>query len=417
MKSTPVSCGYGVEEFSMWSTQLRAAIVVIGAVLFSGAVQAGLIVKDYQLVEQTRVTGSIYDYRYRVSVQNTGSAGLNISATADVAGAFVFALDDDLYFGDVAPGATVASSDTFVLRVDSSEPWLQMSLDWTFSFARPLTSNGAADLPEYEQDALQPEADQESSWFSWADWWVAQPAPTLRAMTYNIRHGEGTDGVQNLDRLGAVIASQQPDLVAIQEIDYKTLRSFGVDQAEMLAAVAGMPYFLFGRAIDFRGGEYGVAILSRYPFSLSGNVPLPVTDGAEARTALWVQVAVPEIGDVLFVATHLDGQDRVNQSARLLTLFGDVPTTPAGTVLPNNVILAGDFNANAGSAAIELLGAEFNNAFVGGDSATFPADAPTKVYDWVFVSPRARLTPVQSWVLEEVNASDHRPVVVDFELN
>ncbi len=53
----------------------------------------------------------------------------------------------------------------------------------------------------------------------------------LRILTYNIHHGEGTDGRFDLARIAGVINGQRPDLVALQEVDRRTTRASGVDQA------------------------------------------------------------------------------------------------------------------------------------------------------------------------------------------
>src|SRR5688572_12746619 len=78
----------------------------------------------------------------------------------------------------------------------------------------------------------------------------------LRVLTYNIHHAEGTDGKLDLARIARVIHEQQPDLVALQEVDVKTRRTGGVDQAAELAKLTGM-HVAFGKGIDFQGGEYG----------------------------------------------------------------------------------------------------------------------------------------------------------------
>ena len=45
---------------------------------------------------------------------------------------------------------------------------------------------------------------------------------TLKVMTYNVRHCAGMDLVLDYDRTAAVIAQQQPDVVALQELDSMT---------------------------------------------------------------------------------------------------------------------------------------------------------------------------------------------------
>lgn len=60
------------------------------------------------------------------------------------------------------------------------------------------------------------------------------------------------------------ITNLQPDLVALQEVDQKTGRSSGIDQAAELGHLTGM-HWVFGKAMDYQGGGYGLAVLSRFP--------------------------------------------------------------------------------------------------------------------------------------------------------
>src|SRR5688572_255745 len=66
---------------------------------------------------------------------------------------------------------------------------------------------------------------------------VAAPpdGTTVRVLTYNVHHGEGTDGKVDLPRIAAVIKAADPDLVALQEVDNKCRRSGKVDQTAELA--------------------------------------------------------------------------------------------------------------------------------------------------------------------------------------
>src|SRR5215213_773903 len=92
---------------------------------------------------------------------------------------------------------------------------------------------------------------------AWADP-PAKPKP-LRVLSYNIHHGEGTDGKVDLERIAKVITVAAPDLVAVQEVDRKTRRTNGVDQAAELGRLTRM-HVEFGKAIDYQGGAYGLAV-------------------------------------------------------------------------------------------------------------------------------------------------------------
>jgi len=90
-------------------------------------------------------------------------------------------------------------------------------------------------------------------------------APTRVAiLTYNIYHGEDANGNSNLDAVAGIINSLNPDLVALQEVDNKTTRAKGLDLTAELSKRTGLQG-VFGKAMDYAGGGYGEAVLSRRP--------------------------------------------------------------------------------------------------------------------------------------------------------
>src|SRR5215207_5374554 len=87
---------------------------------------------------------------------------------------------------------------------------------------------------------------------------------TLRVMTYNIHVGVGMDKKLDLQRIAGVINQEHPDLVGLQEVDRGVRRTEGKDEIVELAAMTRM-HFAFAPNLDYQGGKYGVAILSRWP--------------------------------------------------------------------------------------------------------------------------------------------------------
>ena len=90
------------------------------------------------------------------------------------------------------------------------------------------------------------------------------PKMSINVVSYNIKHGAGMDGRLDLSRSANVLEALKPDLVALQEIDNTCTRSGGKNQAAELGKALGM-HHAFGKFMDFQGGEYGLAVLSRYP--------------------------------------------------------------------------------------------------------------------------------------------------------
>ncbi len=230
----------------------------------------------------------------------------------------------------------------------------------------------------------------------------------LRILTYNIHHGQGTDGRFDLERIAEVINAQRPDLVALQEVDRKTTRASGVDQAAELARLTGMNY-AYGPAMEYAGGEYGEAVLSRFELASIDNYILPWPDGSEPRALLVVKVQARGIGPVTFGGTHLahdSAVDRLEQARRINEILGEQ--------MEGAMILVGDLNATPGSAPMR----EFDRHWMdtadasGSPESTYPNDQPQRRIDFVLVRPRDGWRVLEATVIEGEIASDHCPVLV-----
>ena len=92
----------------------------------------------------------------------------------------------------------------------------------------------------------------------------------LRILSYNIHHAEGVDGKLDVPRIAQVILSVDPDLVALQEVDKNTIRTGKVNQDIELSRLTKMNS-VFGSNITFQGGQYGNAILSKFPIIKNKN--------------------------------------------------------------------------------------------------------------------------------------------------
>jgi len=242
----------------------------------------------------------------------------------------------------------------------------------------------------------------------------SRPRPLrLRVLTYNIRHGEGLDGRIDLDRQAAVIRSCDPDLVALQEVDNRTRRTQNVDQTAELERLTRLQAH-FGPAMDFDGGQYGLAVLSRHPLPCSTVWALPYSSSREPRVGLAVRVRLPAgAGELLFVCTHLDygpgSPDRLPQAEELERLA-------TATVGQSPAVLAGDLNSAVSGAPVRALARRWRLSCGQEAAPTYPADAPQECIDHVLFRPADRWRVLACQVLAEPVASDHRPVLVELEL-
>jgi endonuclease/exonuclease/phosphatase family metal-dependent hydrolase len=232
---------------------------------------------------------------------------------------------------------------------------------------------------------------------------AGQPDDTLRVVSYNIKHGRGNDNVVDLERTAGVLRALTPDIVGLQEVDDLATRSGGVPQAERLGQLVGM-HHAFGRFMDFQGGAYGMAILTRHPITATQSVRLP--DGNEPRVALAVEVRLPSGRPLTIVNVHFDWvrDDGFRfAQAEALTRYLDA--------LPMPYVLLGDFNDVPESRTLALFKAgAMEAAKPAADRFTFSSTDPTREIDFIFAAPAAAWQARDVRVIDEPMASDHRPV-------
>ena len=234
---------------------------------------------------------------------------------------------------------------------------------------------------------------------------------TLRVMTYNIHVGVGMDKKLDLQRIADVINREQPDLVGLQEVDRGVKRTEGKDEIAELATMTRM-HFAFAPNLDYQGGKYGVAILSRLPLNATVHTMFENKREAERRGMLKVEVDV-DGKPLTFVTTHLDYQfedGRLFETEQLLKVLQDVK---------GPLIVVADLNDVPVGSAYKLMDTMFDDAWIvsraKGDGFSYPADKPVKRIDHIFYRPANRVRAKKAWVVETL-ASDHIPVVAEIEI-
>jgi endonuclease/exonuclease/phosphatase family metal-dependent hydrolase len=233
--------------------------------------------------------------------------------------------------------------------------------------------------------------------------------PRVRVLTYNIHHGEGMDGRVDLPRLAAIMNDAAADLIALQEVDRGTTRSGGVDQLAELERLTGLTG-VFGKAMTYQGGDYGVAVLSRTQVRRPTSRRLPGSPDREPRVALTVDVGLA--GDetrAQFTTTHLDqGRDLMDQVAQASYLAGGWPGGGSEAR-----ILAGDMNTRPDTLTMQILARRWTDTFV--DPPPDVNGRPRRKIDYVMVSPPGAWRTVEARYIDAPIASDHQPVLVTLE--
>lgn len=228
----------------------------------------------------------------------------------------------------------------------------------------------------------------------------------LNVMSYNIHVGVGMDKKLDLARIAEVIKRHRVDIVGLQEVDRGVERTGRADEIRELARLTGMDY-AFAHNLDYQGGQYGVAVLSRFPILAIDHRRYANRRERERRGFIRVEV---EVGGrrLNFVTTHLDYQwadGRVFEAEQLLKALADVR---------GPIIVAGDFNEEPNVGAYDMmLKAGFADAWAQGAAPglTYPADKPSKRIDYVFHRGLGADVHAAASVPDTL-ASDHRPLVV-----
>lgn len=238
-----------------------------------------------------------------------------------------------------------------------------------------------------------------------------------RILTYNVHRCIGVDGRLAPARIAEVIASCEPDIVALQELDVGRARTGGIDQARAIADELGM-HFHFHPAVRVMEELYGDAILTTRPSKLVRAGPLPTWGQrslVEPRGALWACVNVGAV-EVQIINTHLGlrGPERLRQVDVLLG-----PDWFGHPACREPVMIVGDFNAIPRSRVYRRLSACLKDVqaapHIRRRLPTYPARAPFFRIDHVFVSTSIEVLRAETirTPLARV-ASDHLPLLVEF---
>jgi endonuclease/exonuclease/phosphatase family metal-dependent hydrolase len=238
----------------------------------------------------------------------------------------------------------------------------------------------------------------------------------LRVLSYNIHKCiGGVDRRYQPDRVAEVIHKLDCDVVMLQEVDAGVARSNGDDQVELLGETLGMRYRTWYPNVAVRGGgQYGNAILSRYPLIESTNIDL--TQRFKKRRSVLhgvIRVRHDEIDRTVHVYNMHLGLARYERRRQLAMFLDSHPFTHLHQETP--VVVGGDLNDVYGGLDELLIPAGFR----GTDRRprTFPAWGPVRALDGIFVRGRVDFLGLARCDSDLARrASDHRPLVAEVRL-
>ncbi len=292
------------------------------------------------------------------------------------------------------------------------------------------------------------------------------PGETIHSIvSYNLGYLSGltNNTATKLDQSGfdanqqqviAALGELEPDIVAFQEVDFGSKRSYEVDQSKAIAQGLGLdfgaiaiswdknyvPFPYWPLAAHFGKMLSGQSVISRHPIQENSRIVLEkVADNPFYYNAFYLdrlaQVTQVQVGAQLLtvINVHLEAFDeptRVSQTKFVRSLAEDYAKTYP-------VILVGDFNSalNRGTfidaegqdhgetqfsikeilASDQLVPAVPQTEWTG-KNLTFPSDKPEYKLDYIFYTPNT-IEMVDTQVVSAAGeASDHLPIMMRFRL-
>ena len=230
---------------------------------------------------------------------------------------------------------------------------------------------------------------------------TAAEAQKVRVMSYNVKNGMGVDGITSIERCSDVIRKVNPDVVAIQEVDSVNRRNNYYVLGRMAEQTGYHAYY--GPTIKYRGGKYGIGVLSKKPALSTKFYPMP--HRREDRGVL-----VVEFKRYYLVCTHLSGQ--YIRDGRCVQV--DV-IREAVSGLKKPVFIAGDMNARPGTPVMKAF-KEFAVVLSDENKKTAPSYDPRGCIDYI-LGTNGSFKVLDEEVIYGCFASDHLPLYVDVKVS
>lgn len=246
----------------------------------------------------------------------------------------------------------------------------------------------------------------------------------IRIMTYNIHRAIGVDRRFRPERIARIVEHHAPDILLLQEVDEGAPRSRETDLGRELAGALGFEHFVVGHNVSLRKGRYGNATLSHHPILRERNIDLSI-DSRKRRGCQHTTIEIDKVRsrpykiDVFNLHLGLSAQERARQIGLL------VRSSEFSELDPQEVsLIGGDFNdwrSLLHPIFTEILRfdcATQRSHRYNGALRTYPSFSPRGGLDRIYFRGPIRALSARTCRLNLSKvASDHLPVIADFELN
>lgn len=232
----------------------------------------------------------------------------------------------------------------------------------------------------------------------------------MRIMTYNIQSGRNAFGQYDLSQTIEAIRALNPDILGLNEVRMRTKDINYAEQASLIASALHM-HFYFAKAIDHMEGEYGVALLSKYPITEASAIPVPPLPAEkrerryEDRVLLKAGVLTPG-GKISVYVSHFGLSEAERQNAASLVIETlKKEKDPA--------IFMGDLNMTPDETLIREIKKVIRDASDENAPNTFHALSLRQKIDYIFLSPEFTIL---NMLYPHTTASDHIPIIATVSL-
>jgi endonuclease/exonuclease/phosphatase family metal-dependent hydrolase len=234
---------------------------------------------------------------------------------------------------------------------------------------------------------------------------------SLRIVTYNIHKCRGFDGRVSPSRIARILTEVNADIIALQEV-LDGPGHFHSRQSEFIASELGM-HSCFGSNRQIRGGNYGNAILSRFPIEDYANYDISVA-GREPRGCLRADVSIQGQRIHLFnVHLGTSYKERRQQASILCS-----PGLLLNPSWKGSRVVLGDFNEWTRGLATRLLTQHFLGIKIEKTISflqTYPGFFPFLHLDHIYFESGLHLISTRLHRSRRaLIASDHLPIVAEF---
>ncbi len=232
----------------------------------------------------------------------------------------------------------------------------------------------------------------------------------VTVMSFNVNHFAARNSEISYDAYADTVRVCGGDIIVLNEV-FDGKPEEGLEkQAKQLADRLGF-YFYFAKATTIEwGGDYGNALVSRYPIVSAEIIPIPdpvapAYDGYyETRCLLKAQIDVG--GGLTVLGTHF-GLNPDEQAAAVATIVDNLPT--------ERTVLMGDFNVTPDSALLTPIRERlFDTADLFEEPLySWSSENPDRKIDYIFTTRDVTVTEadIPAWII-----SDHFPHTAVLEL-